>query len=454
MQTTRMLARFIVNTQYADIDPEAIRLSKRHFLDWLGAAIIGYTEPGGKIITRFVEQIGGTPDARLLGSGIRTSLVNAALVNGTLGHIADFDDSGFSHPTASLLPVLLALGEKLDASGEDILLAQNIGYECFGRFYQCAKAYELVLRRNGIHPNSLWGTLAAAIASAKLLKLDETQTAMAMGLAASQAAGLIENFGTMTKGFHCGDATRAGLLSALLVQMGYEASQTVLEGDHGFYHALIGAGHYDLNRITEGLGKSWLIVTQGIDIKRHPSCAATLRAIEATLCLVKEHKINSDQVESVEVRLSPTRRSFLRFDDPCSGEEAKFSMGYAIAAALVDGDVTLDSYAKEKVCSDLMKRTVKKVRQIVWDEAVSDEVRSTTPVTIRLTNGKEYSRDVLHFPGSAKNPLSDRELHEKFRYLASRAGVSEQEREHCMRLVLDLEHRKNVRELIDTLIIE
>jgi 2-methylcitrate dehydratase PrpD len=453
VETTRRLAEFIVSARYDEVDAEAIRLSKRHLLDWLGAALVGYAEPGGRIITRFVQEMGGVPEARLLVSGVRAPASNAALANGTLGHLADFDDSGFSHPTACIAPVLLALGEKLRVPGTDILLAQNLGYECFGRFYLCAKAYELVLRCRGVHPTSLWGTLAAAVTAGKLLKLDEDQTAMALGLAASQAAGLMENFGTMTKGFHCGDAARAGIVSAQLVQMGYDASATVLEGGHGFYHALVGEGHYDLSQIAEDLGKTWLIVTQGLDIKRHPSCAATLRAIEATIGLAKEHRIRHEQVDSIEVRLSSTRRDFLRFDNPLRGDEAKFSMQYAVAAALVDGDVNLESYRNDKVRSEVMSRTMAKVRLVVWDESADEALKQTTPIKITLSTGVEYTRDIPHFTGSSKNPMSDEEVHAKFRHLGGKVGVPTHKLQKSVGCVLDLEHRVDLSELIDSLVL-
>ena len=132
------------------------------------------------------------------------------MVNGTLGHLLDFDDFAPSHPTASILPVALALGEKLHSSGKEMILAQIMGYECFNRLYQAAREYELVLRRKGVHPTTLWGTCAAAVVAAKMLGFDVEKTRMALGLAATQATGLMENFGTPTKGFHCGNSARGG----------------------------------------------------------------------------------------------------------------------------------------------------------------------------------------------------------------------------------------------------
>jgi 2-methylcitrate dehydratase PrpD len=390
-----------------------------------------------------------------LGSGLKTSLANAALVNGTLGHLLDFDDFAPSHPTASILPTALALGEKLRASGKEVLLAQIMGYECFNRLYQAAREHELVLRRKGIHPTTLWGSCAAAVVAAKMLDLDVTETRMALGLAATQAAGLMENFGTPTKGFHCGNSARAGISAALMVQLGYKASKTILEGSHGFYNALIGEGNYDLSRITHKLGEDWLLLNPGIDTKKYPSCGATLRAIEASICLANTHDILPDQVESIDVLINATRRSFLRFDKPTCGDEAKFSMPYAVAIGLADRNVTLESYTDEKVNEPTMQELVGRVKLTVMDDCLSDEIKKTSPVTIRLKNGKVYSEDIVDFTGAAQNPMSDDDIRDKFLYCASvpSPGLPPEKVDNCLEIINDLETCDDVSLLVDELVI-
>jgi 2-methylcitrate dehydratase PrpD len=455
MNTTEQLSTYFVDTAYDDIPNEVAQLSKRYVKDWLAAAIGGYGTEAGKIIIKCVQENGGNPEARILGSGLKTSLANAALVNGTLGHLLDFDDFAPSHPTASVLPTALALGEKLHSSGKELILAQIMGYECFNRLYQAAREYELVLRRKGVHPTTLWGTCAAAVVAAKMLGFDVEKTRMTLGLAATQATGLMENFGTPTKGFHCGNSARAGISSALMVRQGYKASKTILEGSHGFYNALIGKGNYDLSRITHKIGEEWLLLNPGIDTKKYPSCGATLRAIEASICLAKENDITAGQIESIEVSINMTRKNFLRFDKPTCGDEAKFSMPYAVAVALADRNVTLDSYSDEKVNQPIMQELVGKVKLTVMDDSLDDDIKKTTPVTVTLKNGKVYSKNIIDFTGSAPNPMSEEDLREKFLYCASipNPALSSEKVDNCLGVIDSLETCGDVNAIIDELVV-
>ena len=455
MNITEQLSTYFVNTTYDDIPDQVVQLAKRYVKDWLASAIGGYGDSAGKVMVKFANDTGGTPEARILGSGLKTSLPNATLVNGTLGHLLDFDDSAPSHPTASIMPTALALAEKLHATGKEVLLAQIMGYECFNRLYQAAKEYELVLRRRGIHPTTLWGSCASATVAAKMMGFDVTQTRMALGLAATQAAGLMENFGTPTKGFHCGNSARAGISAALMVQLGYKASKTILEGSHGFYNALIGEGNYDLSRITRKLGEDWLLLNPGIDTKKYPSCGATLRAIEASIYLANTYDISPDQVESIEVLINATRRNFLRFDRPTCGDEAKFSMPYAVAIGLAERNVSLDSYIDEKVNEPSMQELVSRVKLTVMDDGLSDDIKKTSPVTVKLKNGKVYSKDIVDFTGAAQNPMSDEDVRDKFLYCASipSPGLPPEKVDNCLRIIDDFETCANVGLLVDELVL-
>ena len=455
MNTTEQLSSYFVDTTFDDIPDQVAQLSKHFVKDWLAAAIGGYGNEAGKAIIKYVQEEGGNPEARILGSGLKTSLSNAALVNGTLGHLLDFDDFAPSHPTATILPAALVLGEKLHASGKELILAQVMGYECFNRLYQAAWQYELVLRRRGVHPTSIWGACASAVVAAKMLGLDVEKTRMTLGLAATQAMGLMENFGTPTKGFHCGNAARTGVSSALMVKQGYIASKTILEGSHGFYNALIGEGNYDLSRITHKLGEDWLLLNPGIDTKKYPSCGATLRAIEAGVCLAEENDITPGQVESIEVLINSTRKNFLRFDKPTCGDEAKFSMPYAVAVGLADRDVTLDSYRDEKVNQPVMQELVGKVKLTVMDDSLSDDIKKTTPVTVTLKNGKVYSKNIVDFTGSAPNPMSDEDLRKKFHYCASipNPALSSEKVDKCLGIIDSLETCGDVSSIVDELVI-
>ncbi|MFH1485116.1 MAG: MmgE/PrpD family protein [Chloroflexota bacterium] len=446
---TEQLATFMVQTGFEDITGEAINLTKQFFLDWLGVSLAGYKEEPGKIVTEYTREIGGTPESRLVGSGVFTSAANAAFANGTMGHILDFDDTGFSHPTGCIMPVLLALGEKLKSSGKEILTAHVMGYECFGKLSYGARPYERTLRMRGYHPSATWGALAASATAAKLLKLDVPKTRMAMGLAGSQAAGLTENFGTMTKGSHSGNAARAGVLAALLVQKGYTASQEIIEGNHGLYHAIIGEGNYDLNRVTENLGKTWEIVTPGLAVKRYPSCGGNLRALDAILGLVHEHHISFAEVESLEVEMSAQRRDTLRFEKPTNGYQGKFSMEYNMAAAILDGKVDVDTFSEAKARSPEMREALGKVKVIVrdWGWEIGQK---RMPVKVTMKDGRVYTNEVQKQRGHPENPITKEELLAKYRYCAQRTKLPTDKIERSIELAQNLETLNDISGLMES----
>lgn len=444
MGITDRLSRFIVETDFNDIPGEAITVSKRHFLDCLGTTLAGSSEKAGKIITDYIREIGGTAESRLVVSGVRTSSANAALANGIMAHVLDFDDTGFSHPTGCIVPVLLALGEKQKLPGKDILAAQVLGYECFGKLSSGAHDFEPTLRRRGYHPTPLWGTMAAAATAAKLLKLSADQTAMALGMAGSQAAGLTENFGTMTKGFHSGNSARAGILAARLVQKGYTAGKEIIEGAHGFYHAIVGEGNYNLEKIEANIGKTWDIVTPGVAIKRYPCCGGNLRALDTILSLIEEHKINFRDVDFVEVTMNSDLRDTLRFDKPANGYQGKFSMEYNMAAAILDGKVDIDSFGDSKANSAAMKEALGKIKIVIADVG-----HRYNPVRIRMKNNQEYTRVVETQKGHPNSPISDEELQAKYRYCAGRANLAQDKIERSIDLVSGLEKVSNIASLMD-----
>ncbi len=455
MGTTEQLSRFMVETKFEDIPKEAIRLSKRHFLDCLGVILAAYKAEGGRIVTEYTREIGGTPEARLVGSGVFTSAANAAFADGTMAHLLDFDDWSRDHVTSGILPVLLALGEKLKSSGKEVLTAQVMAYECFGKVRYGVEPYTRMLAFRGYHGTGVWGSLAAAAAAAKLLKMNVSQTQMALGLAGAQAAGLVEHFGTMGKGFHAGNAARAGVLAALLVKRGFSVSKEIIEGHQGLYNAVVGEGNYDLNKVTKNLGKTWDIVTPGLCLKRYPCCGAIHRPLDAILQIVQEHEISLPEVESVEVTVPSEVTSAVRFDEPnvpAIGYQGKFSFSYNIALILVDGKVDIDSFTDEKINSPKMREVMKKVKVICQERRLTPVGAMKMGVKVRMKNGQEYTSVVEKPKGHPENPLTDEELEAKYRYCAGRIPLPKDKIERSIKLVQDLEKLSNITQLMDAVV--
>ena len=451
MGATTILAQFAAKTRAADISTEAIAATKRHILDCTGVGLAAIAEPAGRIVLDVTRSQGGNPQARVFGSNVRTSTVSAAWANGSLSHLLDFDDTGFSHPTACILPAALAAAEEADAAGADLVAAVCIGLEVFERMSSSGRQHEPELRRRGFHPTSLYGCSAAAAAAGSIARLDAGQMAVAIGLAAANAGGLTQHFGTWGKGIHAGNSARAGVTSVLLAQRGYFADPDGLDGDFGFYAAFHGEGNYDLSRVGEGLGTHWSIVDPGLTIKRYPCCGGNLRALDAALGLIEEHRIKFDDVALLEVDVHPDLLNTVRFHKPTVGFRGKFSLDYVLAAMLLDGRVDLDSFSDEYCNSPRMRASLDKVRINTHPEWPDDPAsRRKSPVTITLKDGRKLTKLVDKVRGSPGNPMTRDELLGKYRACASRVLKGER-LERSIAALENLESLGCVSELMDTL---
>ena len=346
-EATKQLAALSDMIHYRDLPEDVVSGAKKCILDTLGCILAGCKGAEAPILLKYVEEAGGRPEATIIGFGKKTNAPNAALVNGTLGHALDFDDAQHSlmgHPSVVILPAVLSLGEKMKSSGEAVLEAFVTGFEVTCKI---GRGVNPKLYNNGWHATSVIGTLGASVAAGKLLGLDPGKMASSLGLSASLACGLRENFGTMTKPLHAGKAAENGVLSALLVKNGFTASQQILEAKRGFSSTF--SGQYDLNRILDNFGDPFEIVSPGVHLKPYPSCLETHSIIEATLFLVESNDIHPEEVESVECGIAPLARDILIHSSPKTGLQGKFSAQYAVTAALVHRKASLEQFTDEAV---------------------------------------------------------------------------------------------------------
>jgi 2-methylcitrate dehydratase PrpD len=431
MTATARLAEFIVKTPLEDCPNGALVEVRRAALDTIGVMLAGAGEPAARIVRQIVRVEGGMPLCTVLGTSLRTSSTWAALANGVAGHAHDFDDTSFGlmgHPSAPLLATALAAGEAEMVDGAAISVAYILGFEVDAAL---GIALNPAHYERGWHATTSLGTFGCTAVAAKLLSLDITQTRHALGLAASFASGVKENFGSMTKPYHAGHAARNGVLAAQLAREGFTASDSALDGPQGFLHAA-GDGLLPESAL-DALGRTWQVVTSKVAVKPYPSCALTHSAIDALLELRERHALDPAQVESVEVAVNHVVPNVLRHARPITGLERKFSMQFCAASALAEGRVDIGSFsdgpAPEPV-APLMER----IRMIV-DPTLPHglDQHAWTRVTVRLADGRTLAEPVRGASGHPATPLTDDQLRAKFMACATTAisrdeaeGVAEQ----------------------------
>ncbi|MFC1932719.1 MmgE/PrpD family protein [Chloroflexota bacterium] len=446
---TEELARYGTRLTYGQLPDKVIDTAKIAILDCLGVTVAGCQEIPSRIISEYVSG-SAKAEAGVIGSGFKTAADQAAWANGTSGHALDYDDY-FSmensipyHPTVVLLPAILAAGEKYHLSGRDVLLAYITGFEAQATLAKaCAKPqYDL-----GWHPTSTLGSLGAAAAVAKMLRLDEVTTRMALGIAASLCGGIRKNFGTMTKPLHAGNAARNGVIAAELAQKGFTADDGILDKPLSFCDILAG----------EAVNTEWqseagfYIISPGIAIKPYPSCAYTHWAIDAALALRREAGVNPGSIVEVQCRTSSGLPRLLIHSRPTTALEGKFSLEYCVAIALIEGGISLTQFTDDKVRQTVVQGLIKKVKYVHPAEMGSGLENLRGEVAVRLQNGEVHSRRIDMAKGDPRNPLSWNELEKKYRDCVQ-PFLSAADTERSISLVSHLETVGDISELMDILI--
>ncbi len=457
MGATEKIARFIVDTNFDDMPRDAVEKAKRSALDCLGAALAGISEPVSQTITGYVTKLGGSPQSSVFGAGLKVSVPDAALANGSIAHALDYDDCGvkIGHPSVLVLPAVFSLGEHLGASGQDLLAAYIVGLEVEGKL---ALHADFKLMQARLNHQTWYGSIGAAAACAKLLKLDVSKTRMALGIAGNFACGLSANHGSMAGAMAAGNACRNGVIAALMAQEGITANPDIIEGKNGFYDTLVGPGHYNADRMADGLGKPFYIESPGIGLKKYPSCYHTHRALDGVFQLLDEHQLSDKDIAEVDVGTSERAMRVLAFSEPATPYQAKFSMPYCIAAAVVDREVTLDTFTAHKFEDRGIVETRKKVHLSFPDVPIwpgladvgPDTEFVGNPVTIRTTDGRSYSARVDIPRGDPALPLTEDELLTKYRE-CGRGQLRPDDIERSVGLVLGLERLADIGTLMTIL---
>ncbi len=445
-----LLASFVVGVNYEKLPLEAIETSKRAILDLIGVALAGSSEPPGKILLEELKESGGQSQAGVIGGGFRTSVTSASLCNGTMAHALDYDDvseNWTGHPSAVLVPAILAMGEKCHSSGKEILTAYVVGFEVGAKL---GSEIGNPHYGKGWHITSTIGSIAGAAAAAKLLKLDLQKNQMTLGIAASLAGGLRENFGTMTKPLHAGNAARNGNLAGLLASRGFTASEHWLNAAAGFSKAF-GADSHRMNEVLSQLGKTFSIISPGIWLKYYPACGGNHSPIEAALKLRQQHSLNPDEIVEVDCAVAPFLPQMLIHHHPKTGLEGKFSLEFGVSVALIDGEALLSQFTDERVNASDIQAFIPKVKYHILPE-LGDITDLNIPVTITITlkNGNKVSITENNPTGKPTNPMSPEQLRKKFETCTR--ILSPEERAEVVKLVSKLEQLDGINELMNLIV--
>ncbi len=406
--------------------PDAARAAARNaVLDTVGVMLAGAREPAAQIVQRVVQADGGRGPSSILGAYAAAGPSSAALANGTAAHALDFDDMCWvtlAHPSAPLVAAGLAVGEAVDASGRMLLDAYVVGFEVEAVLGTVMNPTHY---QHGWHCTSTIGTIGAAATASRVLGLDAEATARALAIAASEASGLKENFGTMVKPLQGGLAARNGVLAALLAKESFTASERAIDGPQGFLVAMQSAGT-DLAAGLDQLGRQWEIVNGGITVKLYPSCAATHPTIDTLLDLRRAEGLSSAAVDTVAVDVDPVTPTVLIYDRPATGLEGKFSLHYCVAAALALGRVGIEAFEPEAMRAPAVERLVSRVTMRV-DEGLGRDAPPLTQarVTVRLGDGRTIERFADGARGYPRKPATRAEIDEKFIGCARRVASAD-----------------------------
>jgi 2-methylcitrate dehydratase PrpD len=459
MGITQEVASFIAKVRFDDLPEQAVKLARGFILDGLGVALAGSTDECARIVQAQIRQTGGKAEASILGTTMMAPAAKAALANGVAGHAMDYDDTQLStskqavyglltHPTTPVLAAVLAMGEREKITGRELVLAYILGVEVECRI---ADAIHPRHYQEGFHSTATMGGLGAAVAVGKILRLKEEKLIQTLGIAASMASGLRENFGTMTKPLHAGRAAENGVTAALLAQAGFTSATNILEARRGFYQAM--AGGYDESKISGRLGRPYFMIDPGISIKPYPSGSLSHPAQDLILDLVKRHELGADDIEQIEVGTNSNVPNALIYPMPKTALEGKFSIPFCMAIAVLERKAGIVQFQDRKVRDKRVIEMMKRVTLYVDDELEAlgyDQVRSR--VRVKLKNGRliEGRYDVAR--GHPEKPMSWTELSEKFRDCAELV-LPRQRVEEAIGLVARIEQHKTLKPLLKSLLI-
>jgi 2-methylcitrate dehydratase PrpD len=417
---TYELAHFASTLQFGNIPAQAVAIAKTGFVDCVATMLAGSKELVAQVLMNAIGDARGESSVLFNGSGMHPA--NAAWINGTAAHALDYDDAALrGHPSAVLVPAILAECQALNRTGADAIQAYVAGYEVWAELAHRDSDHH---HNKGWHPTGIFGSIAAAAACASLHRLTPEQTANALAIAASRSGGIMANFGSMTKPFHAGSASHAGVVAARVASLNMTGSPDALEHPQGFLSAVSPNGVVD-KQTSVHANRALHLLHYGLNLKKYPMCYCTHRPIDAMIGLRKKHQWAGEQIKKIIVSLSARNATVLRNHRPKSGLEGKFSIEFAMAAAVVAAKVGLTEVTDDFVLMPQVQALIPRVVVLICDE--QDPESGYAPydyVIVQLADGTEIrSENVRDARGAHCIPLTTNERFEKFADCAKVAGL-------------------------------
>ncbi len=418
--TAEILANFISRVRPEDISPEMRDLAKLHLLDGIATMIGGLGQGASQHILCYVSASGTKKECSVIGTRIKVSAQQAALVNGVQGHVLDFDDSQLAtlpsrpfgqqtHPTSPVLAAALAVAEKLRSSPSALLTSYVVGVEVACRL---ADAVDPGHYLEGFHPTGTFGTFGATAAAVHLLRLDARKVGSALGIAGTLASGLRANRGTMAKALNAGRAAENGVMAATLAAIGFTGSSNIFEDPMGFFSA---ACRNRVDRRLLRFGRPYFFVRPGIAVKLYPCVGVLHPALDVVLDLVRRHDIGPGEVRHIRVTLDAKAAPPLVYDRPRDGLQARFSLPFAIAVAVIDRQAGLRQFTSRRVRDPRVRRLM---RQVKLSRSAVQSPKDTR-VEIVLRDDQRHSGRATIASGHPQLPATRVDIENKFRSCAS-----------------------------------
>jgi 2-methylcitrate dehydratase PrpD len=450
MGVTSQLAEYVVGHSFSDIPEEVRALAINTIVDTIGCCIGGYAEAREECewIVDVVGEMGGTPESSVFLGGFKTSAPLAALANGAMIHSVDFDDThmgSISHFSASLVPTVFALAEKLQLNGPRLLEGFVVGFEVGARVGRRM----MPSHYRYWHPTATFGSLACAAAAAKLLDLDARQTEYAVGLAADMAGGLryCIDKGDFSKNLHPGFAAMRGVMFALLVKKGANGPRGLLEYPTGFCRAM--SEDPKIEEIVQDLGGSYELTSNSL--KAYPTILISHSSIEAVLALLRENPIEPHEIKKIVLRISRTAKGQGQNYHPDTPLAARLSIPFCVAMAALDREVSLTRFTRARLDDPGIKKMMARI-EILEDASFNEKYPETLAslVKIETEGGARLEKEVIYPKGNIRNPMTRDDVAGKFRELCA-LSLDKPRCEEILQETFNLERAASVRNLADLL---